>query len=50
MIADYNNTNASEVSQTTQCISMNLWLYGSPSNGQEIDMVIDNFSAKPYAA
>lgn len=50
MIADYNNTNASAVSQMTQYLSMNLWLFGSPSNGQEIDVVIDNFSAKPYAA
>jgi hypothetical protein len=33
-----------------QYLSMNLWLYGSPSNGQEIDVVIDNFSAKPYDA
>jgi hypothetical protein len=48
MIANYKNTNISTISHVNQSIGMNLWQNVSPSNGQNIDITIYNYSVVPY--
>lgn len=43
VIADYNNTNASVIPKEPESVIMNLWLTAPPSNGKNIELIINDF-------
>jgi len=49
IIADYNYTNVTEISQKPESIVMNLWLITPPSDGKNIELIISDFNATNYS-
>ncbi|HWQ47537.1 MAG TPA: glycoside hydrolase family 16 protein [Methanosarcina sp.] len=44
IIADYNNTNVSAIPQEPENVIMNLWLMAPPSDGKNIELIINDFT------